>query len=135
MRGFPVNGDPKPAELSKPPERPPPELGYRCAQGRRLDLVDNCFWHLGDIGALANVRFAPEGDARRQMGLLRPQPAEKRMQGLLAEKTILLRGMTTAALGMPGFMILLLGGNRFCPRTASAAATSSRQSPYSEHRR
>ena len=60
MRGFPVNGDPKPAELSRPPENPPPELGYRCAQGRRLDLVDNCFWHLGDIGALANVRFAPE---------------------------------------------------------------------------
>src|ERR1700737_4899240 len=43
----------------RPPERPPPEVGYRCAQGRRLDLVDNCFWHLGDIGALANVRFAP----------------------------------------------------------------------------
>ena len=60
MRGFPVNGDPKPAELSRPPERPPPELGYRCAQGRRLDLVDNCFWYLGDIGALANVRFAPQ---------------------------------------------------------------------------
>lgn len=60
MRGFPVNGDPKPAELSRPPENPPPELGYRCAQGRRLDLVDNCFWYLGDIGALANVRFAPE---------------------------------------------------------------------------
>ena len=60
MRGFPVNGDPEPAELSRPPENPPPELGYRCAQGRRLDLVDNCFWHLGDIGALANVRFAPE---------------------------------------------------------------------------
>ena len=61
MRGFPVNGDPKPAELSRPPEKPPPELGYRCAQGRRLDLVDDCFWrHLGDIGALANVRFAPE---------------------------------------------------------------------------
>jgi hypothetical protein len=38
---------------------PPPELGYRCAQGRRLDLVDNCFWYLGDIGALAHVRFAP----------------------------------------------------------------------------
>jgi hypothetical protein len=37
----------------------PPELGYRCAQGRRLDLVDNCLWYLGDIGALANVRFAP----------------------------------------------------------------------------
>jgi hypothetical protein len=62
MRGFPVNGDPKPAELSRPPEMPPPELGYRCAQGRRLDLVDNCFWYLGDIGALANVRFAPEAD-------------------------------------------------------------------------
>jgi hypothetical protein len=28
-----------------------------------------------------------------------------------------------------------LGWDRFCPRTASAAATSSRQSPYSEHRR
>jgi hypothetical protein len=40
MRGFPVNGDPKPAELSRPSEKPPPELGYRCAQGRRLDLVD-----------------------------------------------------------------------------------------------
>jgi hypothetical protein len=67
MRGFAVNGDPKPAELSRPPEKPPPELGYRCAQGRRLDLVDNCFWrHLGDFGALANVRFAPEGVARRQ---------------------------------------------------------------------
>jgi|ERR1700694_3953215 len=50
----------KPAVLSRPPERPPPELGNRCAQGRRLDLVDNCFWrHLGDFGALANVRFAP----------------------------------------------------------------------------
>jgi hypothetical protein len=60
MRGFPVNGDPKPAELSRPPENPPPKLGYRCAQGRRLDLVDNCFWYLGDIGALANVRFAPK---------------------------------------------------------------------------
>jgi len=59
MRGFPVNGDPKPAELSRPPKMPPPELGYRCAQGRRLDLVDNCFRYLGDIGALANVRFAP----------------------------------------------------------------------------
>ena len=65
MRGFPVNGDPKPAELSRPPEMPPPELGYRCAQGRRLDLVDNCFWHLGDIGALANVRFAPEAAVPR----------------------------------------------------------------------
>jgi hypothetical protein len=31
--------------------------------------------------------------------------------------------------------ILLLGGDRFCPRTASAAATSSCQSPYSERRR
>ena len=59
MRGFPVNGDPKPAELSRPPEMQPPELGCRCAQGRRLDLVDNCLWYLGDIGALANVRFAP----------------------------------------------------------------------------
>jgi len=58
MRGFPVNGDPRPAELSRPPEKPPPELGYRCAQGRRLDLFDNSFLHLGDIGALANVRFA-----------------------------------------------------------------------------
>jgi hypothetical protein len=66
MRGFPVNGDPKPAELSRPPERPLPELGYRCAQGRRLDLVDNSFLHLGDIGALANVRFAPQAAARRQ---------------------------------------------------------------------
>ncbi len=68
MRGFPVNGDPKPAELSRPPENPPPELGYRCAQGRRLDLVDNCFWHLGDIGALASVRFAsfPEVTAQHR---------------------------------------------------------------------
>jgi hypothetical protein len=66
MRGFPVNGDPEPAELSRPPENPPPELGYRCAQGRRLDLVDNCFWwHLGDFGALANVRFAPEAAVPR----------------------------------------------------------------------
>src|SRR5258708_2383798 len=51
MRGTLVNGDPKPAELSRPPERPPPELGNRwepltverrsgCAQGRHLDLVD-----------------------------------------------------------------------------------------------
>jgi hypothetical protein len=56
--------DPKPAELSRPPEKPPPELGYRCAQGRRLDLVDNCFWHLGDIGALANVRFGPKAAVR-----------------------------------------------------------------------
>jgi hypothetical protein len=41
-------------------------LGYRCAQGRRLDLVDNCFWwHLGDFGALANVRFAPEAAVPR----------------------------------------------------------------------
>src|ERR1700730_10856442 len=31
--------------------------------------------------------------------------------------------------------IFLWGGDRFCPRTAIAAATSSRQSPYSEHRR
>jgi len=57
MRGTLVNGDPKPAELSRPPERPPPELGNRwepltverrsgCAQGRHLDLVDDCFWHL-----------------------------------------------------------------------------------------
>jgi hypothetical protein len=68
MRGFPVNGDPKPADLSRPPEKPPPELGYRCAQGRRLDLVDNSFLHLGDIGALANVRFAPQAAARRQSG-------------------------------------------------------------------
>jgi hypothetical protein len=55
-----VNGDPKPAELSRPPERPPPELGNRwepltverrsgCAQGRHLDLIDDCFWqHFSD---------------------------------------------------------------------------------------
>jgi hypothetical protein len=60
MRGFPVNGDPKPAELSRPPERPPPELGNRrepltverrsgCAQGLHLDLVDDCFWHFSDL--------------------------------------------------------------------------------------
>jgi aldehyde dehydrogenase (NAD+) len=40
-----------------------------------------------------------------------------------------------AALGTSRFMILLLGGDRFCPRTARTAATSSRQSPCSEHRR
>src|SRR5260370_11033772 len=61
-------GDPKPAELSRPPAMPPPESGYRCAQGCRLDLVDNCFWYLGDIGALANVRFAPGFDGDRQSG-------------------------------------------------------------------
>src|ERR1700730_8820836 len=32
-------------------------------------------------------------------------------------------------------MILLLGGDRFCPHNAGAAATSSCQSSYSEHRR
>ncbi len=84
MRGFPVNGDPKPAELSRPPENPPPELGYRCAQGRRLDLVDNCFRHLGDIGALANVRFAPQADSctRSKMYLYSPaSSARVRMLG------------------------------------------------------
>ncbi len=66
MRGFPVNGDPKPAELSRPPERPPPELGNRrepltverrsgCAQGRHLDLVDDCFWALFGPGAMSDL--------------------------------------------------------------------------------
>src|SRR3981081_2344679 len=35
MRGFPVNGDHKPAELSRPPERPPPELGIAETPNRR----------------------------------------------------------------------------------------------------
>jgi hypothetical protein len=85
--------------------------------------------------AVRNARLDKEFEAARLAGDLR------RMQGLLAEKTILLRRMygwppmTTAAFEMSRFMILLLRGDRFCPRTASTAATSSRQSPYSERRR
>jgi len=63
MRGFPVNGDPKPAELSR---KAASRVGLSVRPGRRLDLVDNCFWwHLGDFGALANVRFAPEAAVPR----------------------------------------------------------------------
>ena len=83
-----------------------------------------------------------KADARRHMGLLRPQPTEitpnprsdsaRREQCRLHGKKVLRRSLKCIsskfvkryACGV-SLMSLLLGGDRFCPHNAGAAATSS----------